>query len=565
MERAPQPDPHQEWRLGGEPDQAHRAAPALSAPPSDPGRERLERPLHVVTVEHLAWFVIALWALISRLAGVGARPLTPGEARNALFAYDLANRTNEASAAGFQPLWSGWVHLASAGIFTLIGSGDFAARILFAVSGLLLIAMAFELRHYAGRAGAIAIGAILTLSPAVTWFSRSDTTVICAAALALVTIALFMALKAKPGAGRAAALGISAGAMIGADPTGVATAVIFIASLALLGLFELLTTRNAFLRARVWLTRYSGLAGIVILTAAAVAIASQLVLGWSGAGLAEVIGYLISPRWANWRAGVRAVILPLGFYDFQLVIAGVAGIILVAAARVRTRFAFFVLLWTLMSCACGLLATPGAPDHILLIIVPAALLGGVALDYLYRSRAWTAIRWVIVVLVIFTLHAQSFVNFDNDAPDPTEAPWARRANLFWSEGATTRQAVERCAALVKDVAPANATVFNDGDNDWPAALRWYLRGLRPVTSRDSAAIVVDTNGFNSDDDAARASRVDFEESWKPDPDELTADRALLYFFTQRAWGELVVRSALIEAGPQAGIAAPTLILPPNRP
>lgn len=564
MERAPQPDPHQEWRLGNEPDQA-RLEPVRPAPPSDPGRDRLDRPLHVVTVEHLAWLLIALWAVISRFAAIGARPLIPGEARNALFAYDLANRTNEAAAAGMQPGWSGWVHLMGAGIFALMGSSDFAARVLFGLSGLLLIAMAFELRHYAGRAGGIALGAILTLSPTVTWFSRADNSAICAAALALVTIALFMALAARPSGGRAAALGVSAGLMIGADPTGAATAVIFIAALALLGLFELLTTRNAFLRARVWLTRYGGLAGIVVLAAGAVAVASQLVVGFSGGGLADTPGYLMSPRWANWRAGLRAVILPLGFYDFQLVLAGVAGLIVVGAARVRTRFAFFCLLWTVMSCAFGLLATPGSSAHILLIVVPAAILGGIALDYLHRSAAWRKLRWVIVGLVLFTLHAQSFVNFDNYAPDPTEAPWARRANLFWREGATTPQAVERCATLLKNVSPGNATVFKADDGAWPPALRWYLRGLRPVTSQDGAAVVVATNGLSSSDGATSAARVAYEESWNAEPAGLSADRALLYFFTQRAWGELITRSALIAPGPRAGSAAPTIILPPNRP
>jgi hypothetical protein len=198
-------------------------------------------------------------------------------------------------------------------------------------------------------------------------------------------------------------------------------------------------------------------------------------------------------------------------------------------------------------------------------VVPAAVLGGIALDYLHSSAAWKQLRWVIVGLVLFTLHAQSFVNFDNYAPDPTEAPWARHANLFWSEGATTPQAVERCATLLKNVSPGNATVFKADDGLWPPALRWYLRELRPVTSQDTAAIVVATNGLGTNGGTTSAARVDYEESWTADTAGLTAERALLYFFTQRAWGYVTIRSALIEAGPQAGMAAPTIILPPNRP
>ena len=415
--------------------------------------------------------------------------------------------------------------------------------------------MAFALRPYAGRAGAIAIGAMLTISPSVTWFSRASTSVICAASLALVTIALFMALKARPTRRRAAALGVGAGLMVSADPTGVVTVVIFVTALAILGLFELAKTRNAYLRARVWLERYGGLAGSVVLTSAAVCFASQLVVGLSGGGITDAGRYLISPRWANLRTGFRSVILPLGFYDFLIVIAGVAGI--VGAGRVRTRFAFFCLLWTLLSCGFYLSTPPRAPDRIVMMLVSAAILGGVAIDYVHHTWAWKNVRYPIAALLLLTIHAQSLTNFTDYAPDPTEAPWARRANLFWSEGATTLQAVERCTALLRGIESANTTVFHEGD--WPASLRWYLRGLRPVTSRDAAAIVVDASGVNSDEEAARTNRIDFEESWTADPSELTPKRALFYFFTQRAWGEVVTRSAVIMAGPHAGSAASLML------
>src|SRR5229473_2923032 len=256
METPPRsPATQDEWRLGVDPETivhdesaSNDAAPSLSA-------DRLERPVVVVTVERLAWLLIAAWALITRLVAVGARPLTASEARGALFAFDLANRTNEAVAAGFRPASSGWIHLAQAGVFAACGASDFTARLLFVLAGLLLVAMSFEMRHYVGRAGAIGMGAILAVSPTVTWFSRSACGAIVAGALAVVAIALFMALQARPARRRSAALGLAGGLIIASDPAGIMLVTSLIGALALLGVGALLTRRNVWLRARVWLDR----------------------------------------------------------------------------------------------------------------------------------------------------------------------------------------------------------------------------------------------------------------------------------------------------------------------
>ncbi|MGH7880629.1 MAG: hypothetical protein ACREQD_14190, partial [Candidatus Binataceae bacterium] len=227
MEKSLQVPTREEWQLGADAAAPRHEVPTPAPPPPDPSHARLERPLQVVTVEHLAWLLIGAWTLLTRLIALGARPLTPAEARQALFAFDLINRTNEAGAAGFHPSWSGWLDLISAGIFALCGASDIAARAIFVACGLLLVALAFALRPYVGRAGAIGAGAMLALSPTVTWFSRSATTTLAAVTLGLLTVVLFMALKARPSVGRAAALGVAGGLMVSASPIGLFIAVIF--------------------------------------------------------------------------------------------------------------------------------------------------------------------------------------------------------------------------------------------------------------------------------------------------------------------------------------------------
>ena len=186
-----------EWRLGLEPGEPPHPPPPPLPPvpepkPRDLSDDRLDAPLYVLTVEHLGWAVIALYALITRLLGLGLRPLSSTEAMDALFARDLASRGLGVLATN--PPASGWLDPLRAGVFLAFGTGDFGARIVAAVFGLMLIGAAFVMRRHLGRAGAMAFAAMLTLSPTLTWFSRSTSATVPAVALVVVAIAIVFAL-----------------------------------------------------------------------------------------------------------------------------------------------------------------------------------------------------------------------------------------------------------------------------------------------------------------------------------------------------------------------------------
>src|SRR5579864_7986022 len=138
-----------EWRLGIEPGEHPELV--LVHPASESQRdlslERLERPLEVVTVERLGWAVVALYAILTRFAFLAARPLDASEAQQALFQYDLAANGFHASAIA-ETAYGGWVHMLQAGLFAAFGANDFTARVVFALSGVLLVAIAFEMRNY---------------------------------------------------------------------------------------------------------------------------------------------------------------------------------------------------------------------------------------------------------------------------------------------------------------------------------------------------------------------------------------------------------------------------------
>src|SRR5260370_26991146 len=125
-----------EWRLGIELGEHHELelVHPLSEPQRDLSLERLERPLEVVTVERLGWALVALYAILTRLAFLAARPIDAAEARQALFEYGLAaNRLHTSTVA--DTAYGGWVPILQAGALPSFGPNGFSAPPVFPLCG----------------------------------------------------------------------------------------------------------------------------------------------------------------------------------------------------------------------------------------------------------------------------------------------------------------------------------------------------------------------------------------------------------------------------------------------
>jgi predicted membrane-bound mannosyltransferase len=498
------------------------------------------------------------------LLALGARPLGPNEARHALYAYDLVSPAAPLSATA-EPIYGGWLHLLTAGIFAVGGASDFTTRLVVALSGLLLIAMAFELRHYVGRAGGLALATMLTLSPSVTWFSRANANAVPTTAMALVTITVFMALVTRPGGRRAAALGLLAGLMLSADPSGLATGAIFLAALIPLGLWELVKGRNRGLAIRVWFDRYSKLLVIVIVTTAAVCALSQMTVpsGWDPAGGARGVTRMLGDSGqAGFVAGMRFCLPVMTFYEFLIVLAGLVGAVTIIAARVRSRFAAWCLIWAAMSTAFFLWTPVRATESMVAILPPIAVVGAIGLDWLHHREAWRALRVPLAVLAAITFYVGAVANFVCAVPDASEAPWARHANLFWDAPATTEQARLYARQAAAGIPPVSATVFFAGEITAP--LRWYLRDLRPVSAADTATVFVTTATPTAPEPPpAAVYHFDYAEDWRPNFGVATTAEVLRFLLGGKIWGPGTTDDmTIIVRKPTAG--APTVILTPGQ-
>lgn len=563
---APKDEHGDNWRLGIElgDDHEHEVVETADAPQRNLSRERLDRPVHVVTLENLGWAVIAAYATLTRLLALGARPLDPSEAGHALYAYDLVSPGVHLGVAP-EPSYAGWIHLLTAGFFAVGGANDFAARLVFALSGLLLIAMAFELRHYVGRAGGLALGAMLTLSPSVTWFSRASATALPATAMALVTIAVFMALHARPTVRRAAALGLFSGLMFAANPIGLAIGAIFLAALIPLGLWEFVTGKNRGLAIRVWFDRYSKLLVIVIVMTVATCALSQLMVpgGWDASALERGVSRMLGDGGQpGFITGLRSYLPVMTLYEFMIAIAGLVGAAAIIAARIRSRFASWCLIWAAMSIAFFLWTPARATESIVAILVPIAVVGAIGVDWLHHREAWRLLRVPLAVLVAITLYVGAVANFLCAVPDASEAPWARHANLFWGAQATTEQARLYAHQGAAGIPPVSATVFFDGEVAAP--LRWYLRDLRPVRAADTATVLVTTSTPTSPEpQPAAIYHFDYAEDWRANFGVATTADVRRFLLSGKIWGPVTTSDiTIIVRKPASG--APTVILTPGQ-
>ena len=545
-----------EWRLGLEPGELHppQPPPPVREPASrELSADRLEAPLYVVTVEHLGWGIIALYALLTRLGGLGLRPLSAIEAMDALFARDLAS--HGLGVLALNPPASGWLDPLRAGVFLAFGASDFGARIIAAIFGLMLIGAAFAMRRQLGRAGALAFAAMLTLSPTLTWFSRSTSATVPAIALVVVAIALMFALVRSSDTLKVAGLALAIALALSAEPMMFPIAAMFVAILILMGMWELIFHRNPMIRLRVWWERRS--AHLIFCAAIALGLFAVFESALGRRNFLLPIVYGAMQQWLpvlhpGLRGGLGFYLPALAFYEFAIAIFGALGLLAFLALQLRSRIAAGAFLWTIFSVA-FFFADPARNQNWLpMMIVPAALMGAAAIDRFHQMDAWRIIRYPVGILVLLTIYVQLAINFVHFAPDPSEASWARHMLLYWTDPATATLAEQEFSHAERAVTD-HGTVFLAEPN---AVERWYLREMKPAENADADMVVSPASGQKRPD-LLESTEFTLDEKWNPSLAGLTPGSALRYFFAQRAWSEVTGTEIRVDVrGPTTLSATP---------
>ena len=135
--------------------------------------------------ETLSWATLLVVGVVTRFYGLGWRAMSHDESLHALYSYYLYDAGNYEH----NPMMHGPLlfHLNALAYF-LFGDNDTTARIVPAIFGVGVIAMAYAFRRYIGRIGALAMGLMVTISPSLLFHSRYIRNDIYIALFALVWV-----------------------------------------------------------------------------------------------------------------------------------------------------------------------------------------------------------------------------------------------------------------------------------------------------------------------------------------------------------------------------------------
>ena len=384
-------------------------------------------PASWLTVERAAYIAVGLLAVVLRFVQLGLRPLTEGEAAQALAAFRFSHGTIEAAPSGTIPaLFTGNV-----AAFTLFGAGDTVARWLPALAGLILAVLPYGLRGRLGRGGALAASLLLSLSATAVYYSRAlDGAIVVAACGLAVVVGLINYVDGH----RPAHLYMAAAAL----GLGLCSGPAMMTLLVILGLYGawLLVSARWLDRDRGWsalkdawsaVRGEPGLLSRVGVTLAAVLglVATTLVLHPAGIGnAADMLAAWIrgfGPE-AGGQHPLYLVLVMLRYEPVVLLLGLMAVGNLVwfrnrqasrppSEARSSSTLSHSGLLvfWAAVSAILVLVAGHRPPGNLLLVIVPLTLLAGQGLEQTWRWLARTVPWRELVIIAAVALGLAVFV------------------------------------------------------------------------------------------------------------------------------------------------------------
>jgi len=366
---------------------------------------------------------IAALALGLRFYDLPRKPLHHDEGVNTLF---VSNLVRPPHAYAYDPgnyhgptlFYFGWLSV------SLFGVNTGGIRMVTAVSGLALVALAFALRDRLGTSGALAAAASMASSPGAVYYSRyfiHETVLVCSTLAAIVGLTFWWSRRRSIYLYAAAT---AIGVMFATKETAfISAAVIAFAAIGSAVLAEMAPIAQA----RSFLASIRARGGVPLLSRAALLAVAVAMLFYTSFLTYPPGSIAALKTFAIWtKTGTTAHTHPWYAYlkwltieEWPLVSIAAVGVV-VALIRRRDRFASFVALW-----AIGIVAAYSAipyktPWLVLNMILPLALCAGVAFERVWSrpARAAPLLGWAVLVAVTIAATSRavslSFWQYDND-------------------------------------------------------------------------------------------------------------------------------------------------------
>lgn len=409
-------------------------------------------PRLAVSLELLAYAALVLLAALLRLAELDSVAITTPEAPRALAAHQLAFNGAITGSLPDSPLLL-WLQALS---FNLLGSSEFAARILTAVGGLLLTLTPLLFRSRFGVVWAFITSLLLAFSPAVLVTSRLGDAAIWTVLFAV--LALWALWRFWDHGRYADALWAAVFAVLMALLSGPGGPLLLIVLLLTSGLALWLTM----LAAPVELDLTAGDVLALIRERLGAFPVRDVPLVGGGLLLALSSGFMLHPPAVGTVAELLETffagltrplpgaplahpLLTLVYYEVWLLALAFIGLVLLVRAGRFTFAQRFLAGWALLGMLAGLLYAGGQPGHALWVVLPLAALAAFAIELLladhaipffagdlfsrdfddiFMVRIWWA-KWVVglgalAVLLMFSVHLQEVARSLLSLPTVTE-------------------------------------------------------------------------------------------------------------------------------------------------
>jgi predicted membrane-bound mannosyltransferase len=115
--------------------------------------------------EQVLWIALIIAAAVTRFAMLESRVISHDEGQHVQQAWDLMRGNGYTP----NPMTHGpFQIIAVASSYFLFGAGDFSSRVPAAVFGVAAVALLYLFRRWLGRAGALAAGVLMLISPCTT-------------------------------------------------------------------------------------------------------------------------------------------------------------------------------------------------------------------------------------------------------------------------------------------------------------------------------------------------------------------------------------------------------------
>nr|WP_290669015.1 glycosyltransferase family 39 protein [Ardenticatena sp.] len=338
------------------------------------------------SAEQLAWGLVLAGAALLRLGGLGRWPLAASEAAVVLDVVGPFAHRPPAFAPDAAPLL---LNLVGASVW-LFGTSEAAVRITTALAGMALVVVLWQMRALLGRSAALG-GALLVLaSPSLAFFSRQADGTMLALVASLWLVLAGWRFWHTPSRRTLDAMAIVAGV---ASTAGAGVWVLAVAALIWLAWMRPAVPHAV--RALVT-THWMRAVGLALGTAVLLATAFFTNLDGLGEMLAQPAQFVRLWLGMDTAALVVPYMAAFMLYEWPLVLWGMLGSTILMSQR--PRLAAFLLAWSGGALLMPAFLNSGWTGSMALAALPLALLGGVAVAYLFDALMSFAARRDVVAL-----------------------------------------------------------------------------------------------------------------------------------------------------------------------